>query len=262
MAATAAAIGADRLDERVPMPRAHDELAELALTLNTMLERIAGALAQQRRLVADASHELRTPLTAMGAEIDVSLHADDLGAPARRVLLSVREEVDRLGRLVEDLLLLAAADDGRLSLRREPVALMALAREGVRDLEPFARRRDVAVVVGGDADITVAADPDALSRVVRNLVENAIEFSPRGRPVRVTVAAPAIVEVADEGPGIPDALRERVFDRFFRLDPSRSRSTGGTGLGLAIAREIAEAHGGRLTVAEGDRGARLRLTLR
>ena len=261
MTMTAAAIRVDDLEERVPVPRTRDELAHLAQTLNTMLDRIARGVAEQRRLVADASHELRTPLSTMGAEIDVSLHVDDLSPAARAVLLSAREEVDRLGRLVDDLLLLANADDGQLRVRREPVALLELAQAVSGDLQRIAARKAVSIRVDGAGDATADGDPDGLARVIRNLLENSIEFSPPGERVTVTVTPPATVRVADRGPGIPAPLRDRVFDRFFRADPSRSRTTGGSGLGLAIAREIAEANGGRLEVAEGGPGATLILTL-
>src|SRR3954470_11903840 len=261
MATTAAAIGVDRLDERVPVPAARDELRHLALTLNTMLDRIAAGVAQQRRLVADASHELRTPLTAMGAEIDVSLLVDDLPPAARAVLESARDEVDALVRLVDDLLLLAAAAEQQITLRRRPVRLVALASAVAGELAGLADAKQVAVTVDGHDDLSVYVDPDRLARAIRNLIENAIEFSPRGGLVTVAISAPARLEVADEGPGIPEPLRERVFDRFFRADPSRTRTTGGTGLGLAIAREIVAAHGGTIRALDSERGARLELTL-
>jgi two-component system, OmpR family, sensor kinase len=260
MARTAGAIGVDRLDERVPEPRTDDELAQLARTLNGMLARIEDGVTEQRRLVADASHELRTPLTAMGAEIDVSLRADDLSPASRTVLLSAREEVDRLSRLVDDLLVLAAADDARLALTPEPVDLAALAEEVTAALRPLSSRRGVDVRVEGDG-ATALADPDRLARALRNLVENAIEFSPAGGTVVVEVTPPARVAVGDAGPGIPPDLRERVFDRFFRVDPSRTRRTGGAGLGLAIVREIVGAHGGRVWAEPGDPGSRFVLEL-
>ena len=172
----AEAIGGDRLGDRVPVPRADDELAHLARTLNTMLARIEHGAEEQRRLVADASHELRTPLAAMRAEIDVSLRADDLSPAARGVLLSAREEVDRLSRTVDDLLTIGAADDGALEMGREVTDLGHLVRTVASTLEPLARDRDVTVTASGPA-VVATADPLRLGRALRNVVENAIEFS-------------------------------------------------------------------------------------
>jgi signal transduction histidine kinase len=253
MASTAGAIGVDRLDERVPQPRTEDELAHLARTLNGMLARIEDGVAEQRRLVADASHELRTPLTAMGAELDVSLRMDDLSPAARSVLESAREEVDHLSRLVDDLLLLG---DDRPVPTAVPVDLAALAHEVVAAVP--ARGVDVRVTGGG---AVTRGDRARLSRAVRNLVENAIDFSPPGATVHVEVGPPARIAVSDAGPGIPPELRERVFDRFFRVDPSRTRQTGGAGLGLAIVRETVAAHGGHVRVEGLDPGSRFVIEL-
>ena len=237
MAAAAAAIGVDRLDERVPEPAVRDELWQLARTFNTMLDRIRDGVEDQRRLIADASHELRTPLSAMRAEIDVSLRADDLSPAAAEVLESAREEVDRLSRMVDDLLTLATADEaGGLELRLAPADLGQLARAAAAEL-------------GADVDVDggpapVLADEARLGRAIRNVLENALEFGP---PVAVLVS-PGRIAITDSGPGIPPELQEKVFERFFRADPSRSRATGGSGLGLAIAREIVAAHGGTIRV--------------
>jgi signal transduction histidine kinase len=240
MAATAASIGVDRLDDRIPEPAIRDELWQLARTFNTMLDRIRDGVQDQRRLIADASHELRTPLSAMRAEIDVSLRADDLSPAAAEVLESAREEVDRLSRMVDDLLTLATADEeGGLALRRAPADLAELGRAAAAELGADVELR------GGPAP--VLADEARLARAIRNVVENAVEFSPPGGTVTIDTA-PGRIAVTDEGPGIPPELREKVFERFFRADPSRSRGTGGSGLGLAIAREIVAAHGGTIRV--------------
>jgi two-component system, OmpR family, sensor kinase len=231
MTRTAAAIGADDLQTRIDVPASRDEVARLAATLNTMLARIEGGVQAQRRLVADASHELRTPLAAMRAELDVSLEVDDLDPPARAALESTRDEVDRLSRTVEDLLSLAAADEGAARPPATPADLRELA-------------------AGLGAEVTgepapVLGDPMRLRHAIRNLVANAADF---GTTVEVRTWArgsEAGVTVTDDGPGIPPELRERVFERFFRVDPARARATGGSGLGLAIVREVAAAHGGR-----------------
>jgi two-component system OmpR family sensor kinase len=257
MTSTAGAIGVDRLEDRVAEPRTRDEVAHLARTLNTMLDRIADGVQEHRRLVADASHELRTPLAAMRAEIDVSLLTDELSPAARDVLVSTREEVDRLSRTVDDLLTLAAVDDGALELRFERGDLAGMTEAVVDDLRPLAGRRAVTIELDA-APVPILVDPSRFAHAIRNVVENAIDFTPPGSIVRVTTTAQdgsGRLVVQDDGPGVPEELRERIFDRFFRADPSRTRATGGSGLGLAITREIVRAHGGRVGVEPRAQGA-------
>jgi heavy metal sensor kinase len=265
MTARAAAIDLDRIEDRLVVPPTGDEVAHLATTLNAMLDRIERGVDEQHRLVADASHELRTPLAAMRAEIDVSLRADDLAPAARRVLESAREEVDRMARTVDDLLVLASLDEGRLALLIEPLDLHDVASRAASSLHSLAGTRNVSLVVDGPAAPTVG-DADRLGHAVRNLIENAIKFSPAGGEVAATTWAAdgeVGVTVRDEGPGIAPAIRERIFDRFFRADPSRTRSTGGGGLGLAICREIVLAHGGRVWVEDAEpQGSAFSLGLR
>ncbi len=250
MTSTAAAIGVDRLGERVPEPLTRDELSHLARTLNAMLDRIEGGVADQRRLVADASHELRTPLAAMRSEIDVSLRADDLPPAAREVLLSAREEVDGLSRTVDDLLTLAALDDGVAPVRDREADLAVIAADVIGTLTAQARARGVRVEQRGTPALAPVDEP-RIARAIRNVVENAIAFSPEGGTVTLTTSvsgATARMVVEDDGPGIAPADRERIFERFYRADASRNRATGGSGLGLAITREIVEAHGGAVRV--------------
>jgi heavy metal sensor kinase len=245
--ADAGRIGIDRLDERLPVPGTGDEVAQLAATLNTMIGRIEAGVDEQRRLVADASHELRTPLAAMRAELDVSLRADDLDPQAQDVLRSTREEVDRLSHTVDGLLTLARADQGALDLQVHPLDLAVVAGDTVERLRELARVSDVRL----EARLEPAparGDAAWLGQAVANLVDNAIKFSPAGTTVTVSTATEAdeaIVRVLDAGPGIPTDAREHVFDRFRRVDASRTRATGGSGIGLSIVREIARAHGGR-----------------
>ncbi len=264
MTARAAAIDLRRIEDRLVVPSTGDEVAHLATTLNAMLDRIEEGIEEQHRLVADASHELRTPLAAMRSEIDVSLRADALPTAARRVLESAREEVDRMTRTVDDLLVLASLDEGRLELLVEPLDLHDVVARAVASLDPLARTRDVSLSLDGSAAMAVG-DADRLGHAVRNLVENAIKFSPEGGEVVVTTwtaEGEVGVTVRDQGPGVAVDLRERIFDRFFRADPSRTRSTGGGGLGLAISREIAVAHAGRVWVDDaGARGSAFSLAL-
>jgi heavy metal sensor kinase len=247
--ARAERIDAEDLSERLTVPRARDELGHLARTLNAMLDRVEEGVHARERLVADASHELRAPLAAMRAELDVSLRHDDLDAAARRVLESTRDEAVRMSRAVDGLLLLARVDAGRLELARERVDLRAIAEAGAGGHREAARKAGVSVVVTGEP-VTVLGDGNRLLQLVGNLVDNAVRYAPLGSEVGVEVwhdGADAGVTVSDDGPGVPEQLRERVFERFARADPARRRQAG-AGLGLAICREVARAHGGRIWI--------------
>ncbi len=248
MTADAARVGAWDLHERVAVPATADELQRLALTLNAMLARIERGAQDRQRLVADASHELRSPLAVMRTEIDVSLRGDDLPAEAREVLRSAGEEVDRMRRTVDNLLTLAEADEGGLPLLAVPLSLGKLIQDAARPFAALAEARgERLVVVAGPEE--VQADPQQLSLVVANLLDNAVKFTGRGGTVSVRTwhgDDEAGVTVTDDGAGIPAEDVDRVFDRFYRVDRSHSRTIAGSGLGLAICREIVRAHGGRL----------------
>jgi heavy metal sensor kinase len=246
----AGTIGVGQPGDRLADPGTGDEVAHLAATLNTMLSRIQEGVEEQRRLVGDTSHELRSPLAAMRAELDVSLRTDALDPPARAVLESTREEVIRLSRMVDDLLTLAGADEGGLALALAGADLADVAREVARSLEPLAAAHGIVLALDA-APGPVTGDAVRLQQAIGNLVDNAIKYSPHGATVEIATAtegAAAVVRVADTGPGIAPELRERVFDRFFRADASRTRATGGSGIGLAIVRELARAHGGQAWV--------------
>jgi signal transduction histidine kinase len=252
--AGAAEIARRALGQRVPEPAARDEVARLARTMNEMLERLEASAERERRFVADASHELRSPLAAIQAQLDVALaHPEraDWVATANEISL----EVQRMQRIVEDLMLLARAEESAGALRLGPVDLDELVLAEARRLRDRGRVEvDVSRVSGARID----GDRDRLNQVVRNLLVNAERHASRLVRIELGVAGDeAVLVVADDGPGIPAADRERVFERFTRLDEARSRGQGGTGLGLAIARQIVEAHGGTITVAEQDAGARL-----
>ena len=254
----AASITSRNLDTRLPVPAAGDEIAALALTMNTMLDRIESASGAQRRFVADASHELRSPLATVQANADL-LDAVELPQAQARSVARIRRESARMARLVEDLLLLARADDHRLRIRRDDVDLDDLA---------YAERERIGVEHTGLAvDVVIEAvrvtgDADALQRVLRNLVDNAARHAATTLTLRVQVTAgTAEILVGNDGPPIAAADRERIFDRFVRLDDSRSRAGGGTGLGLPIARDIIDAHGGTLTVDDLPQGAAMRIRL-
>lgn len=238
---------------RLPLPRARDEIYRLAVTLNTMLGRLDAARARQRAFVADAAHELRSPLASLRTQIEV---AEVTAVPAEPADLLA--DVERLTRLVDDLLLLARLDDapadGHPDARRpaEPVE-MAVVADAAVGRSAAARVPVERVSRPGAASAVVEGDEDALTRVVTNLVENAVRFAETRVEVRVGARDDqAWLEVVDDGPGIPEADRERVFARFTRRDDARDRDSGGAGLGLAIAREIVRRHGGTIALSDAD----------
>jgi heavy metal sensor kinase len=258
-------IGFDQLHERVAVPRAKDEIGQLAATLNAMLDRLEAGVRANRQLIADASHELRTPLAAMRVELDVSLRDGHRTAAERKVLESVREDVDRMSRTVDNLITLARADEGRLDLLSDEVDLDQALDEAARPLQALAQAKQVRLRTTGEPCRT-RGDEQRLQHAVANLIENAIKFTPPGGEVTLSSwrrGDEVGVTVTDTGPGIPPHARPRVFDRFYRVDRSRSRESGGSGLGLAICREIATAHGGRVWVeSEEGKGSAFSLALR
>jgi signal transduction histidine kinase len=254
-------ITATRLDRRVPEPATAEEIARLARTMNAMLDRLQRAAEQQRAFVADASHELRSPLARMRAEMEVDeAHPETADPPATAA--SVLAETVTLQRLVDDLLLLARGDAGALDvMHREPVDLDEVAEGRVVGFRAAGEAR---IDAGGVRPVQVPGDPGQLQRAVANLLDNAVRHA-RDHVVVTLDERPdgwAELTVADDGPGVPPADRGRVFERFTRLDDARSVRDGGAGLGLAIARDIAERHGGTLTLdADGSSGARFVLRL-
>lgn len=247
-----AAVTASELDRRVPDPGGADEIARLARTVNDTLDRLERADARQRQFTADASHELRGPLAAVRSRLEVALRDPD-----RASVAAALRDTERLQAVAADLLLLARLDGGPAP-RTEPVDLALLAAEDV------ARRPEPRVPLRLDAraPVPAAGDPARLERALANLVDNALRYARSGVVVRAAAEDGwALLEVADDGPGIPEADRDRVFERFVRLDADRGRASGGTGLGLAIAREIARAHGGEVHALPAPAGG-ARLVLR
>ena len=244
---------------RLPLPGPRDEIRRLAVTLNDMLTRLEGARERQRAFVSDAAHELRSPLASARTQLEVAARVD-AGTAAGELAADVLVDVDRLSRLVDDLLLLARADEAPVR-RREPVDLGTLATEVA---SRYAAAR-VPVTVSADADAdaaTVLGDPVALRRVLANLVDNAVRHADRSVCLSVEQRdGTATVAVTDDGPGIAAADRERVFDRFTRLDAGRGREEGGAGLGLAIVRELVRAHGGTVPLADAEPGLRAEVRL-
>jgi signal transduction histidine kinase len=245
------AISASALHRRVPDPPADDEIGRLARTMNRMLARLEQAQARQRQLVSDASHELRSPVAAIRQHAEVAL-AHPGRTTATELAATVLAEDLRLQRLAEDLLLLTRADEHSLALRRRPVDLDDLVFEEARRLRDTAGLRvDTTAVSGGRVD----GDAAGLRRVLRNLGDNAASHA--GGRLAFSVAerdGAVVLAVDDDGPGIPEADRERVFRRFVRLDDARARDDGGSGLGLAIVAELVAAHGGTVAVASSPLG--------
>ena len=255
MASTAAEVRAGDLSKRIDARGRNDEVRVLADSFDRMLDRLEDAFARQRGFVADASHELRTPLTVIRGQLEVLARQREVTpADVRHVDDVVRTEVLRMERLVDDLLLLARADEGEL-LRPTALELRPFVTELFDALTLTAERR---FELGDVPDGVLRADEDRLAQVVRNLARNAIEHTgPDGLVrLRVTTRPRGWIEIAieDDGPGIPLEQRDRVFDRFHRVDSSRARGKGGAGLGLAIARAIVEAHGGRIRAGVSPEG--------
>ncbi|MFE0632193.1 sensor histidine kinase [Streptomyces sp. NPDC058864] len=235
------------LSRRVPVPPSRDEVARLARATNETLTALQAAVERQRRFVADASHELRSPIAALRTELEVAA-----AHPALLDLDSAVDDVARLQTLASDLLLLARFDAGE-ETPVEPVLLDELARE-----RAALRSGAVPVTVGTPEPVTVLGDRRGLERVLDNLLDNARRHTTASVAVRVVRDGRwALLEVTDDGPGIPAADRERVFDRFVRLDESRTRDAGGAGLGLAIVRDIVHRHGGRVHAGVAPQGGAL-----
>ena len=239
----------------------HNEVAEVAHAFNRMADSLRLEEEQQQRLIADIAHELRTPLTILKGELEAL--EDGLLEPEAATFGRLGEEVTLLERLVQDLRLLTQAESGELSLHRQRVDLAALAREATASFAAHARHRDV-TVVPDVASVILEGDPDRLRQVLANLLENAVRHAPPGSRVDVGLRRDdehAILTVRDRGEGIPEEQRERVFQRFYRVDRARSRATGGSGLGLAIVRTLVELHGGSVAAASHPDGGAV-LTVR
>jgi two-component system OmpR family sensor kinase len=270
MARTANAIADGDLSRRVSPAETTTEVGRLGVALNTMLGQIEGAFDEKqasedrlRRFVADASHELRTPLTSIRGYAELwragAISTESEQADAMR---RVEHEAARMGRLVDDMLLLARLDEGR-PLDLTDVDLARIAEDAVADARAVEPGRPISLIA--HEAVVVSGDADRLRQVTANLVVNALVHTPPGTAVEVRVrrdGSTAVLEVADHGPGLPPELATRVFERFVRADPARTRATGGAGLGLAIVAAVVEAHGGRAEVeSTPGEGATFRVVL-
>ncbi|MFI5266034.1 MAG: ATP-binding protein [Chloroflexota bacterium] len=250
MGHTAHRIADGDLSQRVREDQAMDEVGDMAKAFNYMAERLQNAWQAQRQFAADASHELRTPLTSIAGYIDVlNKGAKDDPATLSRVLRSMRGEVDRMTRLVRDLVSLARLDAGD-ELRLERLDLTRLVEDVYEQAKALAPSREINLRANDSAWVEV--DVDRMRQVLLNLADNAIKYTPPEAHINFAVQrydSIAQVSVADNGPGIPAVDRAHLFDRFYRADQSRTREKGGAGLGLAIAKKIVDAHRGSISVA-------------
>jgi two-component system, OmpR family, sensor kinase len=277
MERTADAIAQGELDQRVPGEQARTEVGHLARALNVMLSRIESAFSQRdktelelresearmRQFVADASHELRTPITSIRGYAELyRMGGIETEAQLGDAMRRIEEDATRTGHMVEDLLMLARLDQGR-PLEKNRVDFVQVSADAIVNASLIQPDREIEL--DAPASVEVMGDEDRLRQVVANLLENALVYTPESAGITVRLHAEGsgvILEVADEGAGIPPEHLDRIFERFYRVDPSRSRSTGGTGLGLSIVASIVEAHGGKVSVSsEEGRGTVFRVQL-
>jgi two-component system, OmpR family, sensor kinase len=244
---------ADDLSRRIPYDGPPDEIGQLTHTFNATLERLERLFNAQRRFVADVSHEMRTPLTTIQGNVDLMRRFGH----DQEAMDAIQGETERMSRLVGDLLLLAKADAGRLSLEKQPVELDTLVLEVYNQARMFSD--SITVELGAIEQAQIMGDADRLKQLLLNLVSNGIKYTPAGGMVTLSMECDAQgvrIHVSDTGVGIPEDDLPHIFDRFYRVDKARSRAQGGTGLGLSIARWIADAHGGQLSVtSQVDRGS-------
>jgi heavy metal sensor kinase len=252
LADAADAIDITDLGRRLPVRAVGDEVDEVALAFNQTLGRLERAVGEMRQFGAALAHELRTPLTVLRGEIEMALADARAGVNIERRLAGQLEEIDKLKRLIDQLLTLARAEAGELTIARAPVNLGAMIETLTDQLELVAQEKGVALRCECAEPATVAGDASWLERVLLNLLDNAIKFTPAGGTVLVRLAregTSARVDVSDTGVGMAPDVVPHVFERFYRADPSRSSATEGVGLGLSLAKWIVERHGGRIEVA-------------
>jgi len=240
-------ITAEDLSARLDVMNERDELGGLTLTINDLLERLEAAFKEQQRFIADASHELRTPLAVLRGETEVSLSQSRTPEEYQASLNLIKDEAERLSRIVEDLFVLARRPADRNQVSRQPVRLDKIVAECGRAAQVLASQKDLKLKVDSGTALSLTGDDELLQRMILNLLDNAVKYTPPGGEISIELMSSngdALLTVRDNGIGIPAKDQPHVFDRFYRVDKARSRALGGAGLGLSIARQIAEAHGG------------------
>ncbi len=255
MTQAALTIESRRLDVRIVPPRTDNEISRLASALNEMIARLDTSFRQIERFSADASHELKTPLTTIRGEAEVALMGTKTPEEYKQTLQSIIEETERLSAIVTNLLLLARADANQVKLRQEEVALDEIAMSAYEGVEPLARRKHITLNIAEMDETPLRGDSLWLQQLAANLLQNAVNYTPEGGSVTLSVRREesekgvfAVLAVQDTGQGIPQEHLAHIFDRFYRVDTGRSREQGGSGLGLNIVRWIAESHGGTIAV--------------
>jgi heavy metal sensor kinase len=264
MALRAQQITAQRLDERLQVDGT-GEISDLAHAFNNTFARLEQSFDQLQHFSSDASHELRTPLAAIRAVGEVGLHKDGSREEYREIIGSMLEEANRLTRLIDSLLTISRADAGQLTLHPSVFPMLNLVHEAAGLIQILAEEKAQKLTLEGDEEATVEGDWLFLRHAVVNILDNAVKYSPVGGVIFVRVRRDGgyvIVEVADTGSGVAPEHRAKVFDRFYRVDRSRSRDAGGVGLGLSIAKWAVQAHGGDITVDNNlDGGCTFRIQL-
>lgn len=260
IARKAEAITQHNLSERLPVERTGDELERLSISLNHMISRLEEAVQGSKRLVADASHELRTPLTVMRGELESMAAEPQASSGTREMIASLLEEVERLAAVVDGLLALSRLDTGEASAEWVKFDLAELVATTADQMSLLAEDKSISVVCDAPQRVIVEGNRARLKQVIVNLLDNAIKYTPSGGTVRLKVAwqnGQGVLEVADTGIGIPPEALPHVFERFFRVERSRSREQGGAGLGLSIVKSICTAHGAAVEVqSTSDQGSR------
>jgi heavy metal sensor kinase len=261
MALRTETITASHLEQRLPVENPDDELGHMARVLNDLLQRLQDSFDNLKRFTADASHELRTPLASIRSVGEVALQRLHTPEEYRDTIGSMLEEVTRLTEMVDGLLSISRADAGQVTLHRTTFRVLDLAQEVVALLGLVAEEKGQQIKIEGDAHLLVNADRMVLHRGLANIVENAIKHSPAATGISIGIVRPetrsgdyADISVEDRGEPIPEEFRQKVFERFFRVDASRSRAAGGSGLGLAIAKWAIEVNGGSIHLEAGQEG--------
>lgn len=244
-------ITADNLSSRLDVSNPRDELGRLTTTLNQLLERLEASFKEQQRFVADASHELRTPLAILRGETDVALEKERGPDEYRQSLMLITEEAERLSRIVDDLFILARRPIDAPSVAKERVDLGRIVSDCARAAQVLAARKNLSLQVIATTPLTATGDDDLLKRLILNLLDNAVKYTPAGGSIQIGLTSRngnARIVVQDTGIGIPEPDQPHVFDRFYRVDKARSRGLGGAGLGLSIAQWIVKVHRGSISV--------------
>jgi heavy metal sensor kinase len=265
IARSAEQIGSHNLSERLPVTMTGDELQSLAISLNTMIARLERSFQHISRFTADASHELRTPLTVLRGELEAAAQYGQLPAEVRDTIGSALEETERLSKIVQGLLAVSRLDAGEAETERVRLDLAELAASTREQMQLLADDKNISMSCDAQKSVPIEGDRARLKQVIVNLLDNAINYTAPGGQVQLRVRAAgtrALLEVEDNGVGIPKDALPHIFERFYRTDKARSRQMGGAGLGLAIVQAICLAHGGEVQVesAEG-RGSRFIVSL-